>query len=136
MLEYSMDGNGFSPLFKSDGWLAARTGYQKGFNDFTAEIRMGRHLSSNEAFLLLGGGAVMLTAGKTDEITNFIAKPLSKDNIYLVEKGEWHCVLFDEEGIALIVENSDSKREDNFSVKLDESTLSEARVALAAARGV
>ena len=134
MLEYSMDGAGFSPLFRSDGWLCARNGYQKGLNDFSANFIIDRHSGTNEAFTLLKGAAVILTAGKGDLPEKFIATPLSLYKVYLVEKGEWHCALFDEDGLALIVENSELKREENTKLPLAEPLLSEARAALAMAK--
>jgi len=131
MIIEPMAGSGFMPMFKSDGWLLARSSYDKGRNDFYSLKTMGRHLGTNESFLLLRGSAILLTAGKEDEIGAITAVRLEPFTLYVVEKGEWHWITFDEEGFALITENSNPVREENAMVVMTESKLSEANAILA-----
>jgi hypothetical protein len=130
MIMQPLAGSGFAPMFKSDGWLLARSAYSQGRNDFASLKTMGRHLTTNESFLLLRGGAVLLTAGKDDLIGAVSAVKLEPFTLYVVEKGEWHWIAFDEEGFALITENADPVKEENLMETMTDKQLAEAYAAL------
>ena len=99
-----LQAKGFEVLHNSQGWRIAEHAYQPDVNGIPAFLTWGRHLDSEEAFLLLSGEGYLVTskAGKDYHIT-----PLKKGEICLVETGERHAILLSEDGRALIVENQD-----------------------------
>lgn len=109
---------GFCPQFKSDGWLVASNAYKLGLNDYKSLSTMGRHLVSDEVFVLLNGEAIMLTAGFENEIGKLEAELLKPGIVYTVEKNQWHAILFNEEGLVLIVEDSVMEAKDNMTQEL------------------
>ena len=107
--------SGFAPLYSGGTWLVASNGYKLGVNDKDSLSVMGRHMSTNEAFILLAGTAILLTAEKDDTIGKITAELMVPEKLYIVEKGEWHVAIFDVGASVLIIEDSHSPAEANMT---------------------
>lgn len=113
MIITDIETSGFTPLYKGGEWLVASNGYKTGVNDVASVTTMGRHMTTNEVFILLEGNAVLLSAEKSSSIGEISGELMVPKRLYTVEKGEWHVIAFAEKSTALIVENSYSAQEDN-----------------------
>lgn len=94
------DGIGYMPVILNDGWRVAIV--NSGENLLEKNLKkIERHLSSDEVFVLVSGGASL-----------FIGKEMKKHKmeagkVYNVKKGVWHCIAMEENSKVLIVENDD-----------------------------
>lgn len=109
MLEQiAVEGQGFRPLKDHGSWRIAQLGYDPAVNAPESLAVLGRHLATEEAFLLLQGRAVMVTAGNLEQPGSLEAVRLAADRIYVVGQGQWHAAVLSPGARLLIVENSDT----------------------------
>lgn len=99
-----LQAKGFEVLHNSQGWRIAEHAYQPEVNGVAAFLTWGRHLDSEEAFLLLTGEGYLITS---KEGRDYQIAPLKAGEVCLVEPGERHAILLSEGSRALIVENQD-----------------------------
>ena len=106
------DGIGYMPVILNDGWRVAIV--NSGENLLEKNLKkIERHLSSDEVFVLVRGGASL-----------FIGKEMKKHKmevgkVYNVKKGVWHCIAMEENSKVLIVENDDvSERNSEYCTDL------------------
>lgn len=95
---------GFEVLHNSEDWRLAIHAYEPEINGVPSLKNWGRHLDSQEAFLLLNGKGWLVTC---DDNGSYEVADLSRTEILIVEKGERHAILLAEGAFALIVENKD-----------------------------
>ncbi|MGN0353594.1 MAG: hypothetical protein ACI4EI_00795 [Muricoprocola sp.] len=105
---------GFEVLHNSEGWRLAIHAYEPEMNGIPSLKNWGRHLDSQEAFLLLKGKGWLATC---DEAGNYAVTELSQTEILIVEKAERHAILLAEGSSALIVENQDMSNSVNEAMK-------------------
>ena len=117
MLKTSCEGRkGFEVLHNSEGWRLAIHAYDPEVNGSPSFKNWGRHLDSQEAFLLLDGKGWLATCNEEGE---YKVTELSKTEILIVEKAERHAILLAEGASALIVENLDMSNSVNEAMKPD-----------------
>jgi hypothetical protein len=97
--------HGFRDIFFSNGWRVSYSDYDVNTNDVNSIYKIEKHLETEEAFYLLNGQAILLTAGKGNTISLLEGKIMQKDTLYVVEKGEWHVLVLQPGSSVLIVEN-------------------------------
>ena len=87
------DRKGFEVLHNSEGWRLAIHAYEPDINGVPSLKNWGRHLDSQEAFLLLNGKGWLVIC---DDEGNYEVSQLSKTEILIVEKAERHAILLAE----------------------------------------
>ena len=103
---FEYEGEDYDPTMSFDKWLVALANYSPRFdrNNFS---KMERHLETDEVFVLLSGTA-SLVIGEDKKVTD-----LEIGKIYNVKRGVWHQVFIDKGSKVLIVENSDTTKENS-----------------------
>lgn len=98
----------YQPLVDYEGWRVAVLAYCE--NTRLEKIKtMQRHDRTDEVFVLIRGKVTLYTGGDGETPENIQAVRLEPYKVYNVKKGVWHNHVLDEEGIVLIVENSDTE---------------------------
>jgi mannose-6-phosphate isomerase-like protein (cupin superfamily) len=114
MLEQiEIDGRGFQPLKDYESWRIAQLSYDPSVNDLDSLCSLGCHYETEEAFVLLQGEAVMVTAGTGKKLRSFEAVKLVPGRIYVVPQGQWHAAVLKPGTRLLIVENRDTGLENS-----------------------
>lgn len=102
---------GFAPKVVCDGWKAAFITYSPQYDELK---EMKRHLETDEAFALLSGSATIFTFDGALHETAMEPKTL-----YNVKKGTWHHVKVSPDALLLVVENSDTTKENTERMDFD-----------------
>ena len=98
ILEYN--GTDFNAVLDFEHWRIGIINYGERFSVYTQEER---HLLTDEAFLLLQGNAVLYEEGK--------ACDMEYGKVYNIRKGVWHHVVLQKDAKVLVVENSNTAKE-------------------------
>jgi len=106
--EIDIQGRGFLPLKDYGSWRIAQLSFDPGVNALDFLASLGRHFETEEAFILLQGGAVMVTAGTQDRPGSFEAVRFVAGRIYVVRQRQWHAAVLKPGTQLLIVENRDT----------------------------
>ena len=93
---------GFRILHRTPGWRVAFLRYTKRFSAFT---ELERHLTSDEAFVLLCGSATLYTDTEQTEM-----KP---NTVYNIPAGVWHHITVSQDATVLVIENDDVSAENS-----------------------
>ena len=93
-------GDGFRVMTRFEGW---KIGLLRSNERFSAFTRMERHLLSDEVFVLLEGSAMLYV--EDEKI------PMETCALYNVKKGAWHHIVVSEDATVLVVENSNTDRD-------------------------
>ncbi len=96
----SFDGEDFKAVTQFEGWKIGLLRYSERFSAYTVEER---HLETDEAFILLEGNATLY-----EEKKPYI---MEKCKVYNVKKGLWHHIVVSEDATVLVVENSNTTKE-------------------------
>lgn len=107
MKQYEIKREGFSVIHNSDAWRLAVHGYDEKVNGLSALQTWGRHLDSEEAFVLLSGRAWL---SEREEDSRLRIEELKPMQVYLVETGVRHAIVLQKETYVLIAENRDMDR--------------------------
>lgn len=103
---FEYEGAGYNPTKKFESWLVAIANHCDHF-DKDLYNYIERHLETDEVFVLLSGKATMVTGMERTET------PMETGKIYNVKKGSWHAMYMDKGSKVLIVENSNTTRENS-----------------------
>lgn len=106
--EYEKNKDGFNVVMKSPLWQMAIVTYENQYDDENKE-KIARHMTTDEAFVLVDGTATLYTVDENDCLEGV---PLEKNKIYVVEKGTWHSLVLSKDALAVAVENADVRVED------------------------
>ena len=93
-------GEGFKAVKEFEGWRIGYLHYSERFSAFT---EMEKHLESDEVHVLLEGNAKLYTDQECRE--------MKKNVVYNIPKGVWHHIVVSEDATVLVVENSNTTRE-------------------------
>ena len=110
--ENPKNGNGFDTLHHFEGWKVAFITYAEQYGALKA---VKRHLQSDEAFLLIHGEATLFTA---DGDQALCATRMQKEKLYVVEKNTWHHLQVSEDALLIVVENSNTTKENTQSKEM------------------
>ncbi len=108
ILEYS--GDDFKAVVQYEGWKIGLLRYSDRFSAFDA---LERHKLTDEAFVLLDGEATLYIKG--DAVEEYT---MEKNKVYNVHKNVWHHIVVSEDATVLVVENSDTTKENTEKVTL------------------
>ena len=125
--EIEIQGRGFVPLKDYGSWRIAQLSYDAELNAPESLASLGRHLETEEAFLLVEGEAVMVIAGIRDIPQNFETVRFFPGKIYVVRQGQWHAAVLKPGARLLIVENRDTGAENSENHILSDSEKLEIR---------
>lgn len=104
----NIDGNGFKVLKDYNCWRIAQIGYDENLNSLDSVKTFGRHLKTDEVFILLQGETSIYTAGFNNEFGEITINKMEKYKIYTVKEKEWHAAVLKPNAKILIVENKDT----------------------------
>lgn len=93
-------GTGFRTVHEFEGWKVALIRYNPSAQG-NADVQ--RHRLTEETFVLLEGEAVLYEED--------VPYPMVKTKVYTVERGAWHRIAVSEDGLVLVVENSNTSKE-------------------------
>jgi len=93
-------GEDFKAVLQFEGWKIGILRYSDRFSDFKV---MERHLETDEAFVLLEGEATLFEEENTYK--------MEKCKVYNVKKGLWHHIVVSKDATVLVVENSNTTKE-------------------------
>ena len=93
-------GDGFLVLKQFEGWKIGFLRYNDRFSKFS---EMERHKETDEVFILLEGSATLYT----DKETCIMEKCV----LYNIPKGVWHHIVVSEDATVMVVENSNTSKE-------------------------
>jgi len=102
ILEYK--GKGYKPVADYESWRVAVLRYSEWFTGLKG---LERHLETDEIFVLLEGGATLITE-ESDGIREW---EMERRKIYNVLKGVWHHIVVTPDASVLIVENRNTGSE-------------------------
>ena len=134
--EINIQGQGFQPLKDYGSWRIAQLSYDPGVNALESLASLGRHFETDEAFLLLQGEAVMVTAGTQDQPRSFKAVKFASGKIYVVQQKQWHVAVLKPGSRLLIVENRDTGAENSENYSLSNEEKLEIRACVAQAESL
>lgn len=97
---YEYYGEDWNPLFDSEGWRIGMVRYGKRFSKWGEDEK---HLLTDESFILLEGEATLYVEEESFK--------MEKCKVYNVKKGEWHHITVSPDATVLVVENSNTTRE-------------------------
>ena len=93
-------GTDFQVMTQFDGW---KIGLLRHSQRFSACCQIERHLETDEVFVLLEGSATLYVEDQKI--------PMEKCTIYNVRKAAWHHIVVSEDATVLVVENSNTSRD-------------------------
>lgn len=102
------DGDGFKPVMAFKSWRLAYLNYAKEASKEAREIRVERHLETDEVFVLLQGEALFVAGDDAENCTaveTFVMKP---GVIYNAKQYCWHHCIMKEGSSVLLVEEADT----------------------------
>lgn len=105
-------GTGFDIAHEFEGWKIA---YITSADQYGELKVVKRHVLTDEVFVLLCGEAILYTADGDNPLEKTV---LEKDKLYVVEKNTWHHLKVSDNALILVIENSNTNRE-NTESKLD-----------------
>lgn len=97
---YTYCDEDFKVLLEYDKWKIGFLRYSDRFSEFK---QLERHLETDEAFVLLEGEATLHT--ETESVS------MRKCVLYNIPKGVWHHVVVSEDATVMVVENSNTSKE-------------------------
>lgn len=106
--EIEITGNGFNALKDYNSWRIAQLGYDENINSLDGAKTFGKHLKTDEVFVLLEGEASIFTAGADDEPKKIEVNKMEKGKLYVIKEGQWHAAILKPCTRVLIVENRDT----------------------------
>lgn len=100
MEAYIHTGEGFQVLKQFEGW---KIGYLRYNGRFSKYDQLERHLETDEVFVLLEGTATLYT--EEEECV------MEKNVLYNIPARVWHHIVVSEDATVLVVENSNTTKE-------------------------
>ena len=106
------NGNGFDTVHSFECWKVAFITYAEHYGELKL---VKRHTKTDEVFVLVKGEATLYTADGDEPL---ITTVLEKEKLYIVQKNTWHHLKVSEDGLLIVVENSDTTKENTESKEI------------------
>ena len=98
-------GSGFDVAHEFEGWKIAYITHAEQYGELKV---VKRHVETDEVFILLDGEATLYTADGDEPL---IKTHLEKGKLYVVEKNTWHHLKVTDKAVLIVIENSNTNRE-------------------------
>jgi mannose-6-phosphate isomerase-like protein (cupin superfamily) len=108
----TFDGIDYKVVHEFEGWKIGFLRYSDRFSKFD---RLERHLLTDEVFTLIDGEATIYTL----EEETLVTTKMVKGKLYSVGKGTWHHVQVSKDALLLVVENSNTSRDNTEKRSVD-----------------
>lgn len=102
VIEYP--GEGYRRMIDGPKWTVASLNYAARFDEANFE-KVERHLLTDETFVLLCGEATLVVGDALERV------PMEPVKAYNVKAGEWHHIFVKPGTRVLVIENSDTSKE-------------------------
>ncbi|SKA76461.1 hypothetical protein SAMN05443428_101197 [Caloramator quimbayensis] len=109
----NIEGEGFKPLIDFNSWRVAQNTYCNEINDIENVKTFGRHLETDEVFVLLEGQAALFTAGFEEKMGEINVTVLEKNKLYNIKQNQWHALILNNNSKVLIIENRDTNEKNS-----------------------
>ena len=108
---YYHDKEGYNPFLIREGWQVAQLNHvaKHGLADID-QIEV--HRATDEVFILFKGEAVLIAAKPDDKDVHFECVKMKPGVTYNIPAGTWHNIAMDPEVKIIIVEKSDTHKQD------------------------
>ena len=113
MERYTYNAEDFKAVFVSMGWKIGLLRYSERFSKLCV---FERHLKTDEVFVLLNGNATLFVK---DDKGNNAKTEMEQNVVYTIPKGEWHHIVVSRDATVLVVENSDTSKENTEKVMIN-----------------
>lgn len=117
----AIEGKGFVPLKDYKSWRIAQLSYNEDTNSIEGVKVFGRHLETDEVFILLEGEAHLFTAGFDDQFGDIYVNKMTNNKLFSVKEGQWHAAILKPGARILIVENSGTDDRNSQKYELTEA---------------
>lgn len=104
IVEYA--GDGYRRMVDGPKWTVASLNYAARFDEANFSI-LERHLLTDEVFVLLTGKATLVIGEECKRV------PMEPIKAYNVKAGEWHHIFVEPDTRVLVIENSDTSKENS-----------------------
>lgn len=104
---FKIKENGYHPFLIRDGWQVAQLNYMEE-QDIDNIDKIDIHFETDEAFVLLRGNAVLITAILEDKKPTFFVKLMEYQTTYNIPKNVWHNIAMKKGSEVLIIEKSNT----------------------------
>ncbi len=101
--EYSHSGEGYNPFLITEGWQVAILNYSRS-EDIDEITNLDVHYETDEAFLLIQGDIVLISASIDADKVTYENVKLKPGIVYNIPKNVWHKVAMKPGSSVLIVE--------------------------------
>ena len=98
---------GYMPLVRFEHWRVAALNSADKFKEENFS-KMEKHLLTDEVFILIKGGARLITGGFGEKPENLEIIEMIPGTIYNVKKDVWHHIFVEEDSELIIVENDNT----------------------------
>lgn len=112
MEKYTYNGEDFKAVLTTDGWKIGLLKFSERFSKFGV---LERHLKTDEVFVLLNGQATLYIKNEDGSITE---TAMESGIVYNVPAGEWHHIVVSGDALVMVVENSDTSKENTEKVTI------------------
>lgn len=109
---YSYNGEDFKAVLTTEKWKIGLLKYSERFSKLCV---WERHMKTDEVFVLLEGNACLHIKDSNEKVSQ---TQMEKGFVYNVPKCEWHHIVVSPDALVLVVENSDTSKENTEKVTL------------------
>ena len=110
MEKYIFNGEDFKAVVSNEKWKIGLLRYSERFSCVSC---FERHLKTDEAFVLLCGDAALYIKNQDGIV---VETKMELNTVYNVLKGEWHHIVVSRDATVLVIENSDTSKENTEKV--------------------
>jgi len=114
---HSFEAEGLKKVYDNGSWFIGMKNY-KPANDLANLDCLERHNETDEIFVLLEGGCVLLTAEETSSGLAFEALSMESHRVYVIPKGLWHTTITGKDSKLVLVEASGTSEKNSDVLKL------------------
>ncbi|BDD02157.1 hypothetical protein [Persicobacter psychrovividus] len=105
--QYKHQGEGYAPFLIREGWQVAQLNYAPSLSVEKID-RLDIHYHTDEAFLLMAGEAVLVSAKIADQGIQYDMQKMEAGIIYNIPKEVWHTISLKPGAQVLIIEKDNT----------------------------
>ena len=113
------EGEGYKPLIDFKSWRVAILRWAP-FMVVEKLDSMERHTQTDEVFVLLHGQASIVLGGNQGKVDRVYVQEMEARKLYNVKQNAWHAVVMSQDGVILIIEESNTREGNSEFCRLTE----------------